>query len=850
MPHSLWGKMKKQGFFGLVLEVANYRLVTLSAALLFLVVAVSGYWIVSSIVKHEGEELREVLGHTADVATHNLIQWNHHQQHIAKMWGNDPRLLTLVESHSTAHHHSSGEQPLPDKEHQPIIDLLSLTVVDEGYYGFMVITPDLQRIVSHRVKNGHGSVPESLIPYAERAFSGERFITPPIFVDDGNRFWPEDIWRDIPTQFIFSPIMDHQGRVTALLSFHYPPHQGWTPILSVARYNESAETYLVDRNGMMVSESRFLDQLKEIGAIPQERNSTVGVTVKPLSVDGGATPPLTYAAREVTKKRDGHHVTSSYRDYRGAEVAGTWRWIEELGVGLISEIDVEEGYRGALRLQETYWMAVVAVTLLGLVFIGYFYFKSEALENRERRQQLARHKAEQEREVARNKATHDPLTGLPNRILLTELGAQMLIRASRNGYPVCLLFMDMDGFKKINDLHGHTIGDKLLKVAAGRLKEVTRGSDVVCRWGGDEFVMLLDDCGSNEQVSTIADKVISVISKSYRINDLSLRVGLTVGICCYPVDGVNLGNLIRGADIAMYHAKSTNRGGHYFFHKELLKNLNELSDEMGLLVTDREHEFVKQPKMIHRIRQAIDNDTLILYWQEIRPLPATAPHSWVAAEVLVRMAGEEGVLAPRDFIPVAEQYGLMRDLDRWVCKATLRWMGEHRKQVEGMELISINISAESLSDKEFLADTTQWIERFKVNPKRLCFEISERFLMSNRIQSHQTIDILHGLGCLFALDDFGTGISSFSYLKQLPLDFVKIDGSFIEGMVHTKEDRMIVQSINEIAHQMNLKTIAEFVSSEETLQNVTQMGMDYGQGYLFSKPCPIGEGSGYESSSS
>ena len=817
--------------FGLAVEVANYRVVVRSTVLLFLLSVVFGHWVVTSIVKHEGMELSEALNHTVEVATLNLLQWNHHQQHIAKMWGDDPRLFALVEGHIAAHHRSGG-----DTHHQPIIDLLHSTVVEEGYHGFMVVTPDMQRIVSHAVHNGHGPLPENMVPYLKRALSGERYITPPIYPDFGDGFWPGDLPHDRPAQFVLSPVMDHQGRAVAVLVFHISPYRGWTEILSMARYNQSAETYLVDRNGILVSDSRFLDQMKVLGLAAPERGSLIGVRIElPPSADSGESVPFTHAASQVTRGEDGDHVTSPYRDYRGVGVVGAWRWIDELEVGIISEIDHEEGYRGIIGIERIFWIVVAALTLVGTVVMGYFFLNSRALEEREGRERLARETAEQEKVAVHNRATHDPLTGVPNQVLLEEVGGQLLKRASRNGYRLCLLFLDLDGFKQVNDLHGHQTGDRLLCMVAERLQKGIRESDLLSRWGGDEFVVLLDDCGSNEGVSKVANKLVAAVSAPYRINYLLLHVGLTIGISCYPEDGYQLGGLIRRSNIAMYHAKERCRGSHLFFHSGLAEESGSLPEE---------------PEMVRRIQQAIDNDTLTLYWQKITSLPADSPSPWTAAEVLVRLPGDEGVRSLDNFMQIAERYGLISALDRWVFNNTLRWISSHRRQIEGMEFISINISAETLSSREFLADAIDWIEQFGIEPERLCFEITERTLLSNLIQATQAINMLQGVGCRFALDDFGTGISSFTYLKQLSLDFVKIDGSFVEGVVHAEEDRIIVQTINEIAHQLDIKTIAEHVSSEEILQRIAQMGVDYGQGYLFARPCPIGEESGYSSSPS
>lgn len=644
---------------GLMVQRVSYRKVSLIVGLLLLLVAVVGQFTVTLIMRYEAGELREKLNGTVDVSINGLINWAHHQKHVIEMAADHPKVVGFVEKHIADHHGSSKPQPHDGHydDSRSIIKLLESLIHEEGYIGFSIFTPDMRRILDYREGTTYKVLPAYSHPYAKRALSGETFISPPTLFDTRDRYWPMYLPKNIPSLFTLSPIKDSEGKVIAAISFHLSPYKGWTSVVSSARYGSSAKIYLVDRNGAMISESRFLDDLKGLGLVLEGRNSAIGITVKPPPVADGHAPSLTVAARSLSQNMRGHSVLSPYPDYRGVSVVGSWRWIEELGVGVISELDYKDGFSWVLRIQKIYWSTVIVTALLVLLFISYFYVTTQFLEKGVQHERLRRLKAEQDWEIARHDSTHDLLTALPNRILFVEIGRQILKRASRAGYPACLLFMDLDRFKLVNDVYGHIVGDRVLKEAAHRMGREVRESDVLCRWGGDEFLMLLENCGPNKKVSELANKIISSVSAPYYINELELEIGLTIGIGCFPVDGHWVNDLIRHADVAMYNAKKQYRGTHNFFNKEMLvENKASLETEKSLLFRHAMTEAEKQRNDL--LLQVIESLSLAIDQRD----SYTANHQKRVSDVAVNIASDLGLSASQ--IEGVRFGGLLHDIGK------------------------------------------------------------------------------------------------------------------------------------------------------------------------------------------
>lgn len=416
-------------------------------------------------------------------------------------------------------------------------------------------------------------------------------------------------------------------------------------------------------------------------------------------------------------------------------------------------------------------------------------------------------------------ASHDLLTGLVNRFEF-ERKLQEAIEDSvtQNRYH-CLACIDLDQFKLVNDSCGHIAGDALLKQFSNELKAKMRSADTFARLGGDEFAILLMGCNS-DKARLILEDILTFVNK-YRFNydDKVFTVGASIGLTeISPNQNLTLTDLIVIADTACYKAK--NSGGnriHEYLPKD--EDLKQQSQQLDWL---------------SRINLGLEKNQFALYMQRIDSLIETRSH----CEILIRMKGEEGKLYPPGaFLPVAERYKLMPKIDRWVVAETFAVLAT--KGDEFPYVCAINISGQTLSDEQFLDFVIDKIKQFSINPKGICFEITETAVISNLDKAKHFIHTLRRIGCGFSLDDFGSGLSSFGYLKNLEVDFLKIDGMFVKSIATNSVDRELVESINNIGHVMQLKTIAEFVENEEILKVLKEIGVDFVQGYGIAMPEPF-----------
>jgi len=414
-----------------------------------------------------------------------------------------------------------------------------------------------------------------------------------------------------------------------------------------------------------------------------------------------------------------------------------------------------------------------------------------------------------------HQALHDPLTNLPNRTLLHDRLQQAILGGQRDTAPQALLVMDLDHFKEINDTLGHHIGDLLLEQVSARLSELLRKSDTVARLGGDEFAVLLPDADV-EHAKQIAEKIIKALNEPFVTEGHHLGVGISIGIVQYPLHGEDANTLIQRADVAMYVAKRTNSGFAVYDPKKDRHSLERLA-------------------LMSELRSAIDLGALELHFQ---PKVCTNSRRTVSIEALVRWRHpDRGFIAPIEFIPLAEQTGLIRPLDLWVVNEAMRQLAEWQEQGQTLS-IAVNLSVRSLHDLKLPNQLAAMIDAWDVPPSSLIMEVTESAIMADPLQVRQNLVRLDAMGLQISIDDFGTGYSSLAYLKQLPVDEIKIDRSFITHMTTDENDAIIVRATIELAHNLGLRVVAEGVETKETLDLLTTLRCDTIQGYFICRPLP------------
>ncbi len=423
-------------------------------------------------------------------------------------------------------------------------------------------------------------------------------------------------------------------------------------------------------------------------------------------------------------------------------------------------------------------------------------------------------------------ASHDGLTGLPNRQEF-ETQLQKVLNAVRRQPQdtrwVC--YLDLDQFKVVNDTCGHMAGDELLKQVAEHLKRTLHEADRVARLGGDEFGVLLGHCEQAAAQATVERLRHGLEGLRFAWDNKSFPCTASMGLVPITASSGTLYDLLSAADTACYIAKDEGRNRVHVYRRD---------DD-----TQARHEGEMQ--WVHRINRALEEDRFVLYYQDIVALEGTDAR--LRCELLLRMRGENGeVIAPMAFIPAAERYNLMTAIDRWVVRKALQSFEQVcRISGPGRCAFTINLSGQSLCDDQFLAMILALLDDSPLEPARICFEITETAAIANLSRATAFIEALKARGCRFALDDFGSGLSSFGYLKSLPVDFLKIEGSFVRDIRHDPMDRALVESINQIGHVLGVETIAEYVTDAATLDILRHIGVDYVQGDALGRPAPLEE---------
>ena len=420
-------------------------------------------------------------------------------------------------------------------------------------------------------------------------------------------------------------------------------------------------------------------------------------------------------------------------------------------------------------------------------------------------------------EELRRQATHDSLTGLPNRVILNQRIAHAIARAERNNARFGVFFMDLDGFKAVNDSLGHRVGDKLLVDLAQRLRDVLRKQDLVARFGGDEFVVLAEDLDEATSAATVAGKIFECFSEDFDLQDSGMVVSPSIGIAIFPENGFTTEALIKNADSAMYEAKAAGRNTYRFFEASMnLAAQRTLQIQRGITTALREHQF----------------------YLDFQPKFDTAEGGLLGLEALLRWRHPQlGPISPAEFIPIAERAGLIARLGQWVveeaCRQIRLWDAQGALPVK----VAVNLSVNQLSATQLAEEMYAIVRKHGVAPARLMFEITESVAMHDTEANMRAIRKLQTLGFDLSIDDFGTGYSSLAYLQKFAVGQLKVDRSFVGALDRNDEKSLaIVSTIIGLAHSLKMEVVAEGVETDEQLRLLSEMKCDQVQGYLLSRP--------------
>ncbi|MCP4266680.1 MAG: EAL domain-containing protein [Candidatus Brocadiaceae bacterium] len=432
--------------------------------------------------------------------------------------------------------------------------------------------------------------------------------------------------------------------------------------------------------------------------------------------------------------------------------------------------------------------------------------------------ELYRHKSmvKEQAEQLEKKAFFDALTLLPNRNLFSNRLDHSIEQSRRNNEKLAIVFLDLDRFKYINDTLGHAVGDQLLQDVAKRLSDCARKSDTVARLGGDEFTLILPDISTSRGAAIVAQKILNALSKSFNLLNGEYTIGASIGISLYPLNGISSEELVKNADIAMYQAKQNGKNNYQFF------------------TTEMNDKVVKRLAFENKLYKAVEQNEFILYYQ---PQTDMNFKKITGFEALIRWnLPNEGLIVPGEFIPIAEETGSIIQIGDWVMKEACSQNKFWEKAGFGNPRIAVNVSAKQFKQKGLVDLISNSLKETGLHPDFLELEITESCILEN---ANIAIDMMHEIkemGIHLSIDDFGVGFSSLNMLKNLPIDKLKIDRSFVNAVTTNADDATIVKSIISLAHNLDLKVIAEGVETREQLEFLRSHGCDEIQGYLVGKP--------------
>jgi len=419
-------------------------------------------------------------------------------------------------------------------------------------------------------------------------------------------------------------------------------------------------------------------------------------------------------------------------------------------------------------------------------------------------------------------AMHDSHTGLINRREFEKRLSQAILQAKQQNSEHVLCYLDLDQFKIVNDTCGHIAGDALLKHLASMVQTIVRESDTFARLGGDEFGILIENC-SLEQGIHIADNIRSTVNNfRFSWDKKVFEIGVSIGVVYLNNESQNVTEVLSMADAACFIAKDQGRNRLHVF---------QLDDA----AISKQHD---EMHWSYKIKQALEQNQLILYHQPLKCINHSDPKCPHYTEILLRMHQDGKIIPPMAFIPAAERYNLMLQIDRWVVKRFFSELKKDCLQGDRHQIFAINLSGASITDKDFLDFIVFELKHSHAKPECICFEITETSAISNLDDAKHFMQSLKSMGCYFALDDFGSGLSSFNYLKYLPVDFLKIDGGFVTELEHDVISQAMIESINNVGHVMGLKTIAEYAENQATVDKLKDIGVDYVQGFSIAAPEP------------
>jgi len=503
-------------------------------------------------------------------------------------------------------------------------------------------------------------------------------------------------------------------------------------------------------------------------------------------------------------------VSAALRSISATASAATTRRIQLLTTDLMASANARLARRTEQSKHSSDLSVVTAViaTLLNLGLLGVVILLA-------RREIKDRRHAE---EVVRFAATHDPLTGLPNRLLLTERGNRALAAAKSQGRGIAVLFIDLDRFKNINDALGHEAGDRLLQNVANRLARCVRRSDTVARQGGDEFVVLIEAFQGPSDLAQVAEKILVQVAEPMTVYGREFQITASIGVSTCPVDGDDLQALLKNADIAMYRAKQQGKNTYQFYGEQMNRH------------------SIERLELETALNRALERDELTLHYQ---PKIQARTGRVTGIECLLRWQHPTlGLVPPDQIVPLAEETGLIVPIGKWALRTACLQARKWAEQGLPLMRMAVNLSARQFMSATLLDDVMGTIAETGMDPRFIELEVTESVMMPEPEQAVRLLRDLKAIGVRLTIDDFGTGYSSLAYLKRLPIDSVKIDASFVRGIPVDASDVAITETILAMSGSLGLKVVAEGVETRDQMNFLERRGCDEMQGYYFSKPLP------------